>query len=314
MVALLAAHTESAVKSVSLESIDEILRQLGPGPTRQATVETIRQAVLRDIDMNVNRKSEEMWKKGKIMLQEMEQKQRQMTAQFADGVTKVQDKQRVLEAENAWLKQTLTDLNDKFSTLGAVLASDPGACCVQTPTRSHNSPEMLPSHRSGKMPDVPAFPFPMPSAPMPAAAPPLSLASALGVPPPPAEILVRQRTPLSLMETLAPPVTAAFPLTPALSATDGSSFGFSDGIETPSFESPLNWGQAQIDQAGIAPRNSQTEEEWDEQQLLDLAMLHGGCPSMHSPLDYSPNGSCWSGFAMRSDASVFVPSVSVGAA
>jgi len=190
---LLSAHTESAVKSVSLESIDEVLCQLGPGPTRQATVETIRQAVLRDIDMNINRKSDEMWKKGKAMLQEMEQKQRQMTAQFAEGVTKVQDKQRALEAENAWLKQTLTDLNDQFSKLGAVLASDSVASCAQTPP-SHNSPEI---HRCAKMPDVPAFPFPMPPAPVPAAASPLSLVSALGVPPPPAEALARQKTPLS---------------------------------------------------------------------------------------------------------------------
>jgi len=256
--------------------------------------------------MNINRKSEEMWKKGRVMLQEMEQKQKQMTAQFADGVTKVQEKQRALEAENAWLKLTLTDLNEKFSTLGAVLASDCGAGCVQTPPRSHNSPELLPAHRIGKLPDVPAFPFPLPPSPVPAAAPPLSLVSALGVPPPPAETLVRQRTPLSLMETLAPPVTAPFPLTPAHPSSDGSSFGFPDGMETSSSESPLSWSQA--------PQNSQTEEEWDEQQLLDLAMLHGGCPSLHPPPDYSPNSGCWSGFSLRADASAFVPSVSVGAA
>jgi hypothetical protein len=308
MVALLSAHTESAVKSVSLESIDEVLRQLGPGPTRQATVETIRQAVLRDIDMNINRKSEEMWKKGKVMLQEMEQKQRQMTAQFAEGVTKVQDKQLALEAENAWLKQTLTDLNDRFSKLGAVLASDSVPPCAATPVRSHGSPEI---HRCGSLPEVPAFPFPLPSTPVPAAAPPLSLVSALGVPPPP-EALVRQKTPLSLMETLAPP--SAFPLTPAHPAADGGSFSFPEGIETPSSESPLAWGQAQNDQAGRAPRDLQTEEEWDEQQLLDLAMLHGGCPSLHPPPEYSLHGGGWSGFAMRADASVFVPSVSVGVA
>jgi len=318
MVALLSAPTESALKSVSLESIDEVLRQLGPGPTRQATVETIRQAVLRDIDMNITRKSEEMWKKGKVMLQEMEQKQRQMTAQFAEGVTKVQDKQRVLEAENAWLKQTLTDLNERFSKLGAVLASDSVPSCGQfspssTPPRSHNSPEL---YRCGKMPDVPAFPFPLPPTPVPAAAPPLSLVSALGVPPPP-EALVRQKTPLSLMETLAPP--SAFPLTPAAAhqAADGGTFGYPEGIETPSSESPLGWSQAQVDQVGRAPRDSQTEEEWDEQQLLDLAMLHGGCPSIHAPPDYSLNGGGWygfDGFAMRADASVFVPSVSVGVA
>jgi len=308
MVALLSAHSESAVKSVSLESIDEVLRQLGPGPTRQATVETIRQAVLRDIDMNINRKSEEMWKKGKVMLQEMEQKQRQMTAQFAEGVTKVQDKQRALEAENAWLKQTLTDLNDRFSKLGAVLASDSVPSCAATPVRSHGSPEI---HRCGSsMPDVPAFPFPLPPTPVPAAAPPLSLVSALGVPPPP-EGLVRQKTPLSLMETLAPP--PAFPLTPVHPAADGGSFSYPDGIETPSSESSLAWGQAQNDQVG-RPRDSQTDEEWDEQQLLDLAMLHGGCPSLHPPPDYALHGGAWSGFAMRADASVFVPSISVGVA
>lgn len=259
--------------------------------------------------MNINRKSEEMWKKGKVMLQDMEQKQRQMTAQFAEGVTKVQDKQRALEAENAWLKHTLTDLNDKFSMLGAVLASDPVPSCAGTPPRSHSSPEI---HRCGKMPDVPAFPFPLPPALVPAAAPPLSLVSALGVPPPP-EALVRQKTPLSLMETLAPP--SAFPLTPpAHPAVDGGSFGYPEGIESPSSESPIAWGQAQADQAGRVPRDSQTEEEWDEQQLLDLAMLHGGCPSLHSSPEYSLNGGGWFGFALRADASVFVPSVSVGAA
>lgn len=282
------------MKSVSLESIDEVLRQLGPGPSRQATVETIRQAVLRDIDMNISRKSEEMWKKGKVMLQEMEQKQRQMTVQFAEGVTKVQDKQRALEAENAWLKQTLTDLNDKFSKLGAVLASDGVPPCMATPSHSQGC---------GKMPDVPAFPFPLPISPVPAAAPPLSLVSALGVPPPP-EALVRQKTPLSLMETLAPP--SAFSLSPA----HGNSFGYQEGIETPSSESPV-WSQAQVDQVGRAPRDTQTEEEMDEQQLLDLAMLHGGCPSMHAPPDYCLG---WPGFAMRADASVFVPNVSVGVA
>merc|ERR1712107_907932 len=110
--------------------------------------------------------SEEMWKKGKLMLQEMEQKQRQMTAQFADGVTKVQDKQRALEAENAWLKQNLTDLNDRFSKLGAVLASDSVPACAGTPVRSNGSPEI---QRCGIMPEVPAFPFPLPQAPVPAA-------------------------------------------------------------------------------------------------------------------------------------------------
>merc|ERR1719272_1797302 len=198
-----------------------------------------------------------------------------MTAQFAEGVTKVQDKHRVLEAENAWLKQTLTDLNDRFSKLGAVLASDSVPSCGQfspssTPPRSHNSPEL---HRCGKMPDVPAFPFPLPPTPVPAA---------------------------------------------AHQAADGGTFGYPEGIETPSSESPLGWSQAQVDQVGRAPRDSQTEEEWDEQQLLDLAMLHGGCPSiLHAPPDYSLNGGGWygfDGFAMRADASVFVPSVSVGVA
>lgn len=161
------------------------------------------------------------------------------------------------------------------------------------------------------MPDVPAFPFPLPSTPVPAAAPPLSLVSALGVPPPP-EGLVRQKTPLSLMETLAPP--SAFPLTPAHPAADGGSFSYPEGIETPSSESPLAWGQLQNDQVGRAPCDSQTEEEWDEQQLLDLAMLHGGCPALHPHPDYAFNLGGWAGFAMRADASVFVPSVSVGVA
>jgi len=240
----------------------------------------------------------------------MEQKQKQMTTQFAEGMAKVQDKQRVLEEENAWLKQTLIDLNDTFSKVGPLLASDPVASRAQTPSRS-----MFPeSHPCGKMPDVPAFPFPTPAAPVPEGATPLSLASALSVPAPPAEALVCQKTPLSLMETLAPPTISALPLIPAHPLADGSSFGFLDGIETPSSECPLTWCQAQVSQVGRASSNSQIEESLDEQHLLDLAMLRGGCPPQHAPPDYSPNRAGLSGFAMRVDASVFVPSVSVGAA
>lgn len=332
MVALLSARTENAVKAVSLESIDEVLRQLGPGPTRQTTVETIRQAVLRDVDINVNRKSEEMWKKGRVMLQQMELKQKNLSTQHAENVAKVQEKQDVLEEENAWLKEVLADLSDKFAKLGAMLSSDAtkaasvdircSAIGIQTPPHSHNS-EVLPAHWGAKMPEVPAFPFVLPHTPMPVAAPPLSLVSALGVSAPPRELLARQRTPLSLMETLAPPVPPAFPSTPSCPPSDGSSCGFSDGVANS--ESPPHW-QAPVEQGkGLC---MPLEHRWDEQQSLDLAVLRSGCPPLLPPqdyspnglssppgfephADYSPNGSNCLGFSFRADASVFVPMVAV---
>lgn len=158
------------------------------------------------------------------------------------------------------------------------------------------------------MPDIPAFPFPTPVAPDTEASTPLSLASALDVPTPATEALVRQKTPLSLMETLAPPTSSALPLIPSHPSVDGSRVCFPDGIEAASSQSPLTWGQAQVGQV------EQTEEERDGQNLLELAMLYGGCPSSRARSDDFPSTSGLSCFAMRADASVFVPSVFVGAA
>jgi len=304
MVALHSAHAGNSVKSVSLESIDEVLCQLGPGPNQQATLDIIRQAVLRDIDMKISQQSEEMWEKGKLMIKEMELKHRQMTTQFAEGVTKVQDKQRALEAENALLKQSLARFSDQVSKVGPLLSSDLDESCGQMPSHFHNFPE---SHPCGKMPDVPEFPFPTRAAPVLEGATPLSLASALSAPAPTAEALVCQKTPLSLMETLAPSTISALPLIPVHPLADGISF-------CPTPECQLTWYQAQVAQAGSAPSNSQIADTLDKQHLLELATLHGGCPPQHAPPDYSPSRTGVSGFAMRGDASVFVPSISVGIA
>jgi len=311
MVALHSAHAGNSVKSVSLESIDEVLCQLGPGPNQQATLDIIRQAVLRDIDMKISQQSEEMWEKGKLMIKEMELKHRQMTTQFAEGVTKVQDKQRALEAENALLKQSLARFSDQVSKVGPLLSSDLDESCGQMPSHFHNFPE---SHPCGKMPDVPEFPFPTRAAPVLEGATPLSLASALGNPAPPAEALVRQKTPLSLMQTLAPPAILSLPLIPAHPVADGSSHCFADGSGPPSYDCPLDWCQAQVSQVGSGPSLSQMEETLDKQHLLDLATSLGGGPPHHAPPDYSPSRTGLSGFAMRGDASVFVPSFSVGIA
>jgi len=293
------------VKSVSFESIDGVLRQLGPGPTRQATVEIVRQAVLRDIDMNINRKNEDMWKKGRVLIQEMDQKRKQMEAQFSEALAKVQDKQLALEAENTLLRQTLIDLNHRFLKLGGVLASDPVSSSSNTPSHSQKLPER-PSCR--EMPDVPAFPFPTPDARDTDAATPLSLASALGVPTQGTEALVRQKLPISLMETLAPPTSSGLPLIPSHPSADSSRICFSNGIEAASSQSPPFWGQAQVGQV------EQTEAEPDGQNLLELAMLYEGCPSLNARSDNSLNASGSSCFAMRAGASVFVPSVSIGGA
>jgi len=305
MVALSAAHTEPVVEAVSFESIDEVLRQLGPGPTRQAIVEIVRHAVLRDIDMNVNRKNEDMGKKGRVLLQEMDQKRKQMEARFSEVLAKVQEKQLALEAENALLRQTLIDLNHRFSKLGGVLASDPVTSCSNTPSHSQKLPEQS---SCGEMPVVRAFPYPTPVALDTDAATPLSLASALGVPTQATEALVRQKRPLSLMEILAPPTSSALPLIPSHPSADSSRVCFSNGIEAASSQSPLFWGQAQVEQV------ERTEEEPDGQNLLELAMLYDGCPSLCARSDNSLNARGLSCFAMRAGASVFVPSVSLGGA
>eukprot|EP00448_Togula_jolla_P002428 CAMPEP_0170603792 /NCGR_PEP_ID=MMETSP0224-20130122/19094_1 /TAXON_ID=285029 /ORGANISM="Togula jolla, Strain CCCM 725" /LENGTH=476 /DNA_ID=CAMNT_0010928683 /DNA_START=100 /DNA_END=1530 /DNA_ORIENTATION=- len=198
------------------------------GSRRLAVIEAIKEAVLRDVDDRVAGKSEELWQRGRKALNQMQLKQKEKTNRLAEDVAKCHERQRALEAENEKLQQVLTQLASRFQMLGAAFA--PQASCANvtgaadgfgcglgdaqapaalatpphgsqdrnaelfapfTPVPGASNAEGKDSRGDGKLPEVPAFPFPA----SPAA--PLSLAKALGTQTP-------QRTPLSLANSLTP--------------------------------------------------------------------------------------------------------------
>lgn len=215
-------------------------------------MEAIREAVLSDVDAKVTEKAEEMWLKGKQMLNQLQQKHRETTTRLTDEVARCHEKQRSLEAENDRLKQVIPTLAARLSVLG-------DACSVQPPGMGRSpgaapaaaavgaaagaaamdgaAPEASPrqaanscSDGTAKLPEVPKFPFlsqaPGQQSPQ---RTPLSLASSLTQTPAQEAIgtLTPQRTPLSLASSLTPtaPLEVASPFA-GRGAADGSIFSF----------------------------------------------------------------------------------------
>lgn len=225
-------QTVQEMRAVAMDSIEAKINQLsqGNGEDRQAIIEELRQVVRDDVDARVQQKAEELWQRGKQMLTSIQTKHKEKTQKLADEVAKCNEKQIVLEAENAKLKQVLNTLSYRFSLLGQVFsggqkATSADAGAGETSTLAPTSPQtqdtasevLTPGNASAgeaqepssvepavagetlKLPEVPAFPFP----PAPAAAQPgnsstpLLLSEALGPQTP-------QRTPLSLVNSLTP--------------------------------------------------------------------------------------------------------------
>lgn len=211
-----------------METIEAKLNQLsnGNGDDRQSIIEDLRRIVVDDVDARVQQKANELWKRGKQMLTDIQTKHKEKMQNLADEVAKCNEKQQFLEQDNAKLKTVLNTLSYRFSMLyngqKAAMATSMDAGAGDTSTLAPTSPPQTQDTASElftpgalsvgeaqepasaeavcggehatKLPEVPAFPFPASSPASPA--PLLNLSEALGTP---------QRTPLSLANSLTPP-------------------------------------------------------------------------------------------------------------
>lgn len=147
------------------------------------------EALRQDVDAKVAEKMEEMARKGRAMLLQVQQREEEKADNLAAEVAACMASQSVLEAENAHLKQVIAGLASRLSMLGAAfgpgvsgpwhgLAASPAstAAATLTPSPAHQSAsDFATPMEAAALPEVPAFPF---AAARPGAAQ-LSLAEAL---------------------------------------------------------------------------------------------------------------------------------------
>jgi len=221
------------MRAAAMDTIEVKLNQLshGNGEDRQSIIEDLRRVVVDDVDARVQQKANELWQRGKQMLTSIQTKHKEKMQKLADEVAKCNEKQQLLEQENAKLKTVLNTLSYRFNLLGqvfsgqkAAMANSADAGAGETSTLAPTSPPQTQDTASElftpgatsageaqepasaeaaaatgenalKLPEVPAFPFPAASPASPAA--PLLLSEALGPQTP-------QRTPLSLVNSLTP--------------------------------------------------------------------------------------------------------------
>lgn len=223
--------------------------QVAAGAGQGETVDSLCQSLLRDIDVKVNEKMEELWQKGRHMMAQAQQHHQQHNDALSAELSMCLDKQHVLEQQNDQIKQIIADLASKLSVLGSGFAgpcvSSPGSGCLKSPvstmagssTASATPPStrasfsdnlfgnLLGSSESlGALPEVPAFPFPAQTSPA-----PLSLAEAIGVEP------AVKPTPLCLATSLPPNPTIELSPTAASFTPNSGVFSFTlrkaDSIE-----------------------------------------------------------------------------------
>lgn len=210
---------------------DDRLSQLRHNSDRQAIIDAVRQAVLRDVDTKVSDKVKDLWSRGRSLLNNIEQENQKKATEISEMLSQCQEKQEALAAENERLRTTLANVVHQFQVLGSVFgnaeggaaavgaaAPSPAAAAPSTPAGldvsavSGSSPQeaasaelfapgVFPAATAGTagsapLPEVPAWPFPV--APPATPATPLSLSEALGSEP-------TQQVPLSLMGSLPAP-------------------------------------------------------------------------------------------------------------
>lgn len=205
------------MRAAALEKVEDKLKQIGDTVKRQAVLEAVRQAVLDDVDSKLSERAEELWARGKQMLNQIQQKHKESTSKLTEEVAQCRERQRALEEENEKLKQVIQKVTSRFPQLGfpsglteTALTSSPASTAAPSGTPQQGqartsspastatpggTPQLEEAASPGvehKLPEVPLFPFPaQPQSP----AAPLSLAEALGTQTP-------QRTPLSLVSSL----------------------------------------------------------------------------------------------------------------
>mmetsp|Transcript_29030 Transcript_29030/g.69113 ORF Transcript_29030/g.69113 Transcript_29030/m.69113 type:complete len:388 (-) Transcript_29030:144-1307(-) len=207
------------VRAVTAKALEEKLKGLGPQASREAILEAIRELVLSEVEHKVQEKSEEMWSKGKQFVSQLQLRHAEKMTEMVEDLGRCQKKQSELEAENERLKQALQSLGSHFALLGnsfdskeynsspdSAVSTAPGLSPPEEPEAK--APPYTPEPYAqaaqaaaevlAQVPPFPPFGSPAPMSPPPA----ISIAESLG-----AGVSTPQRTPLSLMQSLATPLT-----------------------------------------------------------------------------------------------------------
>lgn len=340
------------VGTAAIQIMEDKLSQLGPNASRQEVIEVIRTAVMQEVEQRVKEKADDMWTRGKQMMGQMQQKHKEKTQLLTEEVARCTERQRALEAENEKLKEVLEGLAGRLAVIGNVFNQKNVASPGRDSTAPGNSPAVTEGSSplqftpasftpttsaltlEGKLPDVPAFPFPAQMSPCGTPAP-LSLVEALGAQTP-------QRTPLSLASSLAPttpemaspfitrsPVFSTGIFSFTLRKADGADLGLN--VSHSKTEQVLNVEGVRADGAveawnkqcagsihqektvivgdriigvnSIAYDPEKMLEECRDKQLLKLTIVRAGrpLPQPQACASLKPT-------ALRADASVFVPS------
>lgn len=236
----LKTEASMAMRAVAAEAMEKQLSKVGTDHAdREKIVAAVRQIVSDDVDARVKEKADQLWQRGKAMLDNLQSKHKGKTEALVNEVTMCQQKQQQLEAENEKLKEVLAGLAHRFSMLGAVFAQKGANGLVADAAAGGYTPAELSSPaiftpmaeaakvsetgEPSKFPSVPEFPFGSPAA---APAPSISLAEAL---PPQSPQGLPQ--PLSLASTLTPPASPgefngdSFTFSFTLRKADGADLG-----------------------------------------------------------------------------------------
>jgi len=123
MLAGASSSDEAYGPGFSPPGLEDTLSHMGSNADRQAVIEAVRQAVLRDVDAKVSEKAEELWARGKQMLGQIQQKHKETTTKLSEEVARCREKHSDLEAENEKLKQVIEGLATRFSLLGEVFSA-----------------------------------------------------------------------------------------------------------------------------------------------------------------------------------------------
>jgi len=193
----------------NVSSLEDILN-VTPG-ANDTFIQTLRDAVLKEVERSVQERTEALWAKGKQVLNQAQQKHQEEVKRLMEEVAQCQERQTLLAKENERLREVLQSIVGKASNLAPVVPEallSPSSTFAGTsplpsdPETSNPSRPFTPSpytpavdfYPEVLLPEVPPLPF---TTGAPGAPAPLSLAEALAAPPP-------QRTPVSLADSLAP--------------------------------------------------------------------------------------------------------------
>jgi len=106
------------MKAAAIERVEDMLIQNGHSQCDQATIQAVRQIILNDVDVKVQEKAEELWTRGKQMLQQIQQKHKEATGNLIEEVARCRERQQAQEAENEKLRLLIHSLTSRFALLG----------------------------------------------------------------------------------------------------------------------------------------------------------------------------------------------------